>query len=322
MFSYRSILGRAWKITKQNKKLWIFGALALVLSAGSEYQILTKILNEDYGSGVYEKIQAGTGLIDLSFWSNIGQTFLSEPRLMFGIALLMVLLFFIAFVVLWISIKSQISIITWVKNLSSTKKKEPKISIWDGISKRDGKFWPVLGLNIGFKICLSLLFTILSLPLIYLFFNNSNLAILIYTLFFTIFLPIALSLALITKYSIIFVVLEKHSLVKSFEEGYKMFTKNWLVSLEIAILLFLINFFIGLAIIFVISIVILPIILTLLIFNFILPIYLLTILGFALLITSAAILITFQTSVWTILFEELKGEEAKAKIERIFKNKK
>lgn len=324
MFSYRSILRQSWKITKQHKKLWIFGALALVLSAGSEYQVLTKILNEDYGSSIYEKIQTGGGITDVSFWSDFGQLCASQPRLGFGLILLIALLTFVLFVVLWVSVKSQISLITWIKNFNTvnSKKKEQKISIWNGISECDGKFWPVLGLNIIFKLGMNLLFFILSIPLIYLFFKDSNFAILAYTIFFTVFLPVAISLALVVKYSIIAVVLEKKSFVKSLEDGYQMFLKNWLVSLEIAILLFLINFLAGLFIIFILSMVILPIILALLIFNFLLPLYLLIIIAFAILIITAAILMTFQTAAWTILFEDLKGNKASAKLERVFKRKK
>lgn len=322
MFSYQSILRQSWKITKQNKKLWIFGALALILSAGGEYQVLTKILNEDYGSGVYTKIQTGGGITDLSFWTDFGQLCASQPKLGFGLALLIALLLFVAFTILWVSVKSQVSIIQWVKAISTNKKKDQKISIWDGISKNDGKFWPVLGLNVIFKVGVNLLFFILSIPLIYLFFKQSDLAVLVYTIFFTIFLPIAISMALIVKYAIIFVVLEKTSFVKSIENGYKLFLKNWLVSLEVAILLFLINFLAGLVIIFILSVVVLPIILTLIIFNFILPLYSLVVIGFALLVLTAAILMTFQTTAWTILFEELKGKNATAKIERVFKRKK
>jgi hypothetical protein len=323
MFSYRSILRQSWKITKQHKKLWIFGALALILSAGSEYQVLTKILNEDYGSGVYEKIQTGGGITDLSFWSDFGQLCASQPRLGLGLALLIALLTFVLFVVLWVSVKSQISLIKWVKtfNANNSKKKDQDISIWNGISECDGKFWPVLGLNVIFKVGINLLFFILSIPLLYLFFQESSFAILVYTIFFTVFLPIAISLALIIKYAIISVVVDKNSFVKSMEDGYKIFLKNWLVSLEIAILLFLINFLAGLVIIFVISILILPIILTLLIFNFLLPLYFLVIIAFAILIITAAILMTFQTTVWTILFEDLKAKKASAKLERVFKRK-
>lgn len=322
MFSYRSILSRAWKITKQYKKLWIFGALAMILSAGGEYQILTKILNEDYGAGFYDKLVNGDNLLNSSFWSDFGNLCMTEPKVGFGVGLLMLLLVFVAFIVLWVGVRSQISIIEWVKNISSNKKKEIKISIWEGITKTDGKFWPILGLNITFKAALYLLFVIMSIPLIYLFFQESSFAILIYTIFFTIFLPLAISLALIVKYAVISVVLEKRTFVSALEEGRKIFIKNWLISLEIAILLFLINFLAGLLIIFIISLVILPIMLTLIIFNFLTPLYLLVAVGFIVLILTAAILMTFQTAVWTILFEEFKKEGAKAKLERVFKRRK
>jgi len=321
MFSYRTILGNAWTITKQHKKLWIFGFLAFLLSAGGEYQILTKILNEDYGAGIYDQIQSGSTLLSSSFWSNLCQVCYTQPRVGLGLVLLIVLLLGVAFVLLWVCIKSQMALIKWTKNFLSNKSKEKKISIWAEISSKDKRFWTVLGLDIVFKILITALFFFLSLPLIFLYFKDSNFAILVYAIFFTIFLPLAISLSLIIKYSIAGVVLEKQSFVAASESGYKLFCKNWLVSLEMAILLFLVNFLISLVTIFILSVILLPIILTLIIFNLMVPLYLTIAFSFLIIMITAAVLMTFQTSTWTILFLELKGNGAKAKLERIFNKK-
>jgi hypothetical protein len=227
----------------------------------------------------------------------------------------------LAFILLWLCVKSQVALVKWSKIFMASKNKEKHVSFWSEMFTRDRKFWPVLGLNIVLKVLISLLFLLLSLPLIFLYFKDSNFAILIYTLFFIVFLPIAISISLIVKYAIAYNVLEKHSFVKSVEAAYTLFCRNWLVSLEMAITLFLINFLIGLVAMFILSVVLLPIILTLIIFNALLPLYLVTIFSFLILILTAAVLMTFQTSSWTILFLELKTKGAEAKIERIFKKK-
>ena len=319
MFSYRSVLGSAWTITKQHKKLWLFGFFAFLLSAGGEYQILTKILNEDYGAGFYEKMQSGSTLLSPSFWSNLCQVCYNQPKAGFGIVLLLILMAFLAFILLWICIKSQISLVKWTKTYLNNKNKEKRASFWEEVPASDNKFWSVLGLNITIKVLITLLFLLLSLPLIYLYFRDSGFAILVYTLFFIVFLPIAISLSLLIKYSIAYIVLEKQSFVKSLESGYELFRKNWLVSLEMAILLFLINFLIGLIATFILSVVLLPIILTLIIFKLLTPLYLITAFSFLFLVVTASALMTFQTSAWTILFLELKEKGAQAKLERIFK---
>ncbi len=325
MFSYRSILGSAWRITKQHKKLWIFGFLAFLLSAGGEYQILTKLLNEDYGSGVYDKMTTNSTMFDSSFWISLYNICSTDTKTGLLILMMMLLIAAVIFGVIWLCVKSQITLVKWSKVYLNTKNKDKKISLWDEMATSDKKFWRVLGLNIFVKIIITLIFSLLSLPLIYLYFKDSSFAILIYTLFFIIFLPIALSVSLITKYSIAGVVLEKQTLVKSIEHGYELFKRNWLVSLEMAILLFLINFLIGLFGIFIISVVLLPIILTLIIFNFIIPLYLFTAFSFLLMVVIAAALMTFQTTTWTLLFVELQNDiksEVKAKIERVFHKKK
>jgi len=321
MFSYRSVLGSAWTITKQHKKLWIFGFLAFLLSAGGEYQILTKILNEDYGAGVYEKMVSGSPMLSPVFWSDLYNVCLTEPRTGLAILMLIVLLAGLAFLVLWICVKSQIALVKWAKTYLNPKNQEKKSSVWEEISTRDQKFWPVLGLNITVKVIISLLFSLLSLPLIFLYFKDSNFAILVYTLFFIVFLPLAISVSLIIKYSIAGVVLEKQSFVKSLESGWKLFFDNWLLSLEMAISLFLINFLISLIGIFILSVILLPIMLTMIIFNLALPLYLITIVAFLILVLTAAALMTFQTSAWTLLFLELPNNTAKAKLERIFSKK-
>jgi len=321
MFSYRTVLGSAWTITKQHKKLWIFGFLAFLLSAGGEYQILTKILNEDYGVGVYEKMQTGSTMMSGPFWSNLLQVCYAQPRIGFGVALLMFLMAAVCFLIVWICIKSQIALVKWTKNYLAVKNKDKETSVWTEISSYNKNFWSVLGLNITIKIAITTLFFLLSLPLIFLYFKDSNFALLVYTLFFIVFIPIAISLSLIIKYSIASVVLEKQNFIQSLESGYNLFCRNWLVSLEMAILLFLINFLTGLVIMFVLSVVLLPIILTLIIFNLIIPLYVIIIFSFLILVLTAAILMTFQTSSWTILFLELQENKVKAKLERIFDKK-
>lgn len=325
MFSYRSILGSAWRITKQHKKLWIFGFLAFLLSAGGEYQILTKLINEDYGSGVYEKMATGSTLLDSSFWASLYSVCTTDVKTGLAILMMMLLIAAVIFAVIWLCIKAQIALVKWSKIYLNNKNKDKKISLWDEVAKSDKSAWRVLGLNILVKIVITLIFSLLSLPLIYLYFKDSSFAILIYTLFFIVFLPIALSVSLIVKYSIAGVVLEKQTLVKSIEHGYELFKRNWLVSLEMAILLFLINFLIGLLGIFVISVVLLPIILTLIIFSFIVPLYLFTAFSFLLMVVIAAALMTFQTTTWTLLFVELQNDtklDVKAKLERVFHKKK
>jgi len=324
MFSYRSVLGSAWTITKQHKKLWVFGFLAFILSAGGEYQVLAQILNEDYGTSIYNQMISGYSMMNPVFWSDLYKVCISDTRTGLAIIMMIILMAGLAFLILWVCVKSQIALVKWTKIYLNTKNQDKKVSFWDEVSTCDGKFWPTLCLNLTNKIAIIALFSLLSLPLIYLYFVDSNVAILIYTLFFIVFLPLAISISLIIKYSIAGVTLENQSFVKSLESGWSLFFKNWLVSLEMAILLFLINFFVSLASIFILSVVVLPIMLALIIFNILPLLYILIFLSFLLLVIMTAVLMSFQTSTWTLLFLELRGSKAsnvKAKLERIFSKK-
>lgn len=322
MFSYRKTLSQAWNITKQHKKLWVFGLLAFLLSAGGEYKIITRLLNEEYGAGVYEKMVSSSIFLSPIFWADLYKLCLDKPKEGIAIILMIMMLAAVLFGLLWVCIRSQIALVKWTKNYLSTKNADKHPSVWEEISDKSVSFWRVLGINVLIDVVITFVFTLLSLPLILLYFQESSLAILAYTIFFIIFLPLALSFSLIARYAIAGVTLEKKTLVSSIENGYKIFKKNWLISLEMALLLFLINFFIGLLGVFVLSVILLPIILTLLLFSLTIPLYLFVLTTFILLVILAAILMTFQTASWTILYLELKNDGIKAKIERIFANKK
>jgi hypothetical protein len=321
MFSYRAVLGQAWTTTKHHKKLWLFGLLTFLLTAGGEYQILNKIINNDYGTGIFTSSSVKSIFLDSSFWKSLWQVCTTDPRSGLIVILMILLLAFVAFIFLWVSIRSQIALIKWTDNYRSAKNKEKKASFWEEIFTRNRKFWPVLWLNLLVYLAVWALFFFLSLPLFFLYVTDSSWSIVIYTVFFVIFLPLALSISLLIKYAIASVVLEKQSFVKALETGRHLFAKNWLVSLEMAILLFLINFLVSLICLFFLSIILLPVMLTLIIFNLPIPLYFLIIITFVFLALVAAILMAFQTAAWTLLYRELQGAGATAKLERIFSKK-
>ena len=102
------------------------------------------------------------------------------------------------------------------------------------------------------------------------------------------------------------------------EKGWKIFQNNWLVSLEMSLILFLINFAVGIVTIAVISLFFLP--LLLLSLQLYLP--LLTALSFILtlaaMLVAASIFNTFQISTWTSLYIHLQEKKGLSKLERIF----
>lgn len=320
MFSYRSILSSAWSFAAKRRRLWVFGFLAFLLSAGGEYQIIGELLNRGYSTDVYSRLSSGGTALSPDFWWSLYLALTSDVKTALAVILLILIIGGLLFFVLWLSVRAQIGLVRWTKKDRDSRNKE-EVSLWGELTAKDKRFWPVLGVNIFVKIAISAAFTILSVPLIFLYFQDFNWAIVAYTVFFIIFLPVVIVISLLAKYAIAEIILDKETFTKGILDSWKLFKNNWLVSLEMAILLFLINFTLSLILIFLLTMVAFPIMLTLMVFGLSTPLYFFVLISFLLLVLTASFLMTFQTAAWTSLYLELKENGATAKVERVFQNK-
>lgn len=325
MFSYRSILKQAWAITWNYKYLWFFGLFASLAVAGGsmEYQFLGQILDKGIIASSYQNLtnilaagnlcqQIWLGIIDLGH-----QNFLVILNTI-TVALLLLILFSIF---VWLAISSQAAIIDNIKKILTSKRKPAILSIREGLTKGTRNFWSILWLNVLIKIMVSFAFLIASLPLLFLVISDSYAFVIIYTILFTIFVPVAVSISLIIKYAIAYCVLEDYSVIKSLNNGWKLFKKNWLISLEIALILSLISFLAGFAILIIIFIILFPLFWLSLSFSINWLTILVLLLGLAAIVLFGSILTSFQVATWTNLYLHLKANKGLAKLERIFKKK-
>lgn len=325
MFSYRYLLKQAWNTTWKHKYLWFFGLFASLAAAGGsiEYQILAQNINQNVVDGSYGYLNnilamgeliknfvlGLVGLFQYDFW-----VILNALTLIIIAALLIV-------VFVWLSISSQAALVNNIKKIINSKKKENVLNIRAGLTIGHQNFWPVLGLNILIRLLISLAFFVISLPLLLMTISNASVLVIIYTILFVIFVPVAVSLSLIMKYAIAYSVLEKKGFVNAIQAAWKLFNKNWLISLEMAIILFIVNFLAGLAILIIISILFFP----LFFLGAVYQIYWLTVLmiflSLLLIVFIGSALTTFQISTWTGLFLRLKEKGGLAKLERFFQKK-
>ncbi|MHB8903500.1 MAG: hypothetical protein ACYC40_00115 [Patescibacteria group bacterium] len=326
MLSYRNLLKQAWNITWKHKFLWFFGLFSTLLAAGGsiEYKILNQNINQglvngsllgagSFAQAIYMIKNFCLGFINLFTYDFL--TILNTITILLICAALMVTL-------IWLAVSSQAALVISVKKiLINNKKKENLLTVRDGLTAGHKKFWPVLGLNILIKIAVNAIIFITSLPLIFLVLKDSSLFMFTYVLLFVIFLPVAISLSLVLKYAIAYSVLENENFIKSIEEGWKLFIKNWLVSLEMAVILFIINFFASLAILLAVTILFLPLFIVGLNFGFYWLIVLMVFLALIFVVLSGSALGTFQISTWTNLFIKLREGGFVAKLERIFSRK-
>lgn len=324
MFSYRQMLLQTFRITWKNRYLWFFGLFASLLSIGAEYQILTRAMSR------------GASLVWFSNWSNFfssglfSQGFLSNLIGIFGqdpvttlIVIVISLILLAAFLLLiWLAIISQIAIVNNSNKIINSKKEVADLNLHSGVLAGTKSFWSVLWFNLISKIVVNVLVFLVSLPLIFLFWNKIFSGAL-YILLFIFLIPLAVAFSLMIKYAIAFVVLKKESFSKALNSAIKLFTKNWIISLEIAFLLFAISFFATFVILTASLIVALPFIAlaTVVLSAFTgVAFWSVVILGIIVLtsfiIICGSILGTFQVAVWTNLFNHL-GQGIESKLERL-----
>ncbi len=326
MSLYRPILKKAWDISKRYKSLWFFGLFATIISSGGEYEIISRGIYDPTNSGGWltiigdslKTITDSAMSVGGNVWLNIWQSILKYPIQSLIALLIFIIALAIGLFFVWISITSQIGII---KNISLIMKNK-KPSINEGIDFGVKKFWPVIGSDIILKVILFILFLLLGQEMILT--NGGNIALtILYYLSFIVFIFAVLIISFIIKYQIFYVLLNNGKFFPSFKSAYQLFIKNWLISLEMALALFLVYIvsgFISLlcsTILSAIPIVILPLYFT---FLPVLVSYLIAIVCFILMaviiLFIAAFVTTFQWVSWTALFVRINSGEEISKIER------
>ncbi|MFA5155113.1 MAG: hypothetical protein WC453_01635 [Patescibacteria group bacterium] len=322
MFSHRALLKQAWQVSWKHKYLWFLGLFASLTAAGGswEYQLMTQNVNQDLINGSYYRLNGIlvvatvvknflAGLADLihyDFW-----TILNALSLLIATFLLLA-------VFVWLAIVCQAALVGDVKRIGDSKKKEPLMNLRDSLTAGHKHFWSVLALNIMIRIIVSFVFFLIGLPLLFMVIGDSGTLAAVYTVLFVIFIPVAVSLSLLLKYAIAYRVLENRSFVASLERAGRLFRRHWLVSLEMAVILFIINFLASGAIFIVLALFLLPLLLFGLIFKLVWLVMLVMLLAIAIIIVCGSILTTFQVATWTDLFLRLREKGGLAKLERIF----
>lgn len=323
MFSYRALLKQAWKITWDYKPLWLFGVFASIAAASGsfEYQILVN----NFQNGALENSYYHLGMF-LMILKTIGNFILGLINLfsysIFDVINTLTVLIITGTIVVsfvWLSITSQGALVLNSKKLIAGKKKPSELDIRNGFAQGNKYFWQILGFNVLAKFSIAVILFIISLLLVFLAGQASSLTALLYTLGFIVFVPLAIAASLILKYAIAYLVLDHEDFFPALKKSWRLFIKNWLVSVEMGIVLFLISFLVGFILLALLSIFIFPYFVFAIDYGIGWLIITLALISFFLLLISSAMLSTFQISAWTGLFLDLKNNRGLAKLERLFR---
>jgi hypothetical protein len=320
---YRVVLKKSWEITKQNKFLWFFGLFAALAGNGGVYEILVKGFDRVVARG--ENLANDPGWFWqwlAAFGPKMEPTFEQFPlfgNLFWIISLIILVLLGVA---IWLTIVSRGALINSIKKIVGKK----KTTLREGWEDGHKTFWPLLGLNALAKALIFGLLVLITLPTMFFITGGAgsiswNLAL--YILAFVIFTALALFVSFMAIYASCFVVLKDLPMVEAIRAGWRLFAKNWLVSIEMSLLLFVITLGVGAAFAILSFLYLIPVFLLLLAFA-----YLKLSFGFWLVVALAFLgwlvalgftggaLSAYQFSSWTILFMEINKKKVWSKLLR------
>ncbi len=327
MSLYRTILKRAWDNAWHHKYLWFFGLFAALLGNGGELELIFGSYDRQGQETFFPAWQrfAETGLFSKAGLSNMVHLAQTEPASLFFALTVLLVIILLAIFLLWLCIVSQTAIVHNTAKIKHDKEHDFKDGLMQGIKK----FWPVLGLNLIIKMITAVLFFLIGVPVVMGIVKTNTAINLSYVLMFIIFIPISLSLSFILKYAISYTIIKGQKFFESIKSGWILFKNNWLISIEMAILLFFINFLVGIAVLLAFLVLAIPLLLVMMIFsqslaiiNFWLFFMTALILLLLMIVFIGSLLSTFQISAWTHLFMELIGKGGTSKLARIFSKEK
>ncbi|HOX96732.1 MAG TPA: hypothetical protein PL066_00040 [bacterium] len=313
---YRFIWRDAFKFTWRNKYLWILSLFAMFFSNIGIVRHLAKY--QDYlqsGANIFawdNFVYYFLSLFKLAYWKNLFMT--SWPVAVLSL----VVTVFLVGILVWLSINAQIAIAESVKHYVQGLK--TKLSREQLMGKAQNKFFPVLFINVIRQALIFLIGGAVAVPfLLYLY--NSDVSRFAYYILLVVVLFILSIVSFVAFYTFAYVVIYNKSIGQALKSAEQLFSKNWLVSLEMAIFLFLVEIFIVLLMntffLFIIASIFWMIQIQQLFLFFSLLALILIFSVFTVLLT--AWVYNFQFSSWLLLFLRLQEGQANSKSYRLLK---
>jgi len=323
---FRPILKTAWQITKKFKSLWFLGLFAAILSVSGEFELLAKIIfgtnktDSTFGLMIKEfKDGMGAGLEkSYNFWNGAWESLTNSPMEMISLILILIATIIITLFVIWLAVVSQIGLI---KNISLiNKKKKPTIN--EGIDTGVENFWPILLINIIYKILLMLIFLLLSKEVLLLIIWGVT-GTIIHIISLTSISIITILISFVVRYQILSIILNKEKAIPALKAACRLFKDNWLISIEMAFILFIVYIIAAYLTVFLTAI-LLAIPIVFITFANQIPSAVIMTIGLmsfiAIFIQTfiiTALFSTYQWSSWTLLFSEINNKKAISKIVRL-----
>ncbi len=234
---YRPLLREAFALTWERKRLWIFGIFAALISTGGVLDVALASVKKvgDGGTLLYN-------LMDTSFigYDLVGQ-YIVQLQLLgpqrTGVIITIVFALFVLLITM--ATISQGGLLLGLK-----ANKTPDIQSLKKEAREH--FWPLLGLALTNKVLTGLLVVLLTLPLLLIHTATTQTNIFLFSALILLLLPAIIVLNILYMFSLMENVLRRKNFFHSIEEAPKLFSRQWLATVEYAAILFIVVFFAGL----------------------------------------------------------------------------
>lgn len=329
MTLYRSIFKQAFITAWQHKYLWFFGLFATMLASNFEIELVSRFLNREDTLFAWQK-WTDTGIFSMQTIHNLSELARINTTSFISLVIFVLILLVLFVALIWISIVSQVALVSNTHKATGAKLSAADRRHDTSVGFQEGRryFWPALGINVLVRV---IVYGLAALTLLPVLFRTSPGIIdnLVYLVFFIVFLTIALSLALIAKYAVAALVIKRQPFSQAIASAWQLYWDNWLLSIEMAFILFAVSVAASLAIIIAVLVAAIPLallyLLSYLIGNFVIYIILIILgilVSLGIIVIGGSFITVVQTSAWVALYNQLTGRTpVVSKLERTFGDK-
>jgi len=233
MTTYKEVIKNAWKVAWKPKSIWLFGLFASCFGIGGG---VAKSLDLTGGRNIL--INLWQTLLSVNFFSaqtlrSFPQLFLQNPISITISVLIFLIVGDLTLIVLILAIISQSTIIKAVVKRYEGK----KVSYLEGISFGLDRFWQILGLNVIIRFIAFVVFAFL----VYVAAKTSGVLFVILAVVYALLLLISIVASFIIRYATCHLVTRDDGFVESLKKGKELFLRHWLTTIEIALILLIIQ---------------------------------------------------------------------------------
>ncbi len=246
---YRVLLKDAWRSTWNRKHLWIFGIFAAIISTGGVVDVAFHGLKRMKSGGTFlEKFMDSSFIGYDLFGSYVSQlNILGQTRItaIAVVAILVVILLII------MSVVSQAALLLGVRSKRKHKPHELKQKGWK-------YFWDIFFVDFFTKFFTGLLTVLVTLPLFLFYIQTTVYNELLYMVTSVIFFAGIIVINIISILAIIDIIEKKDGASQAIVNAWRLFRKQWVATVEYAVLQFFVVMLAGFVLIALIALLSIP----------------------------------------------------------------